>query len=343
MNNKKSVLVTGAGGYIGSVLCEALLAHGYAVIAFDRWFFGTQTHASFESNPDYRRVRGDIRELSAENVSGVHAVCDLAALSNDPAGALNAAWTRGINNEGRQHVARTAKAAGVQRYVLASSCSVYGGGAESVLTEKSPTSPITAYAQANLDAEAAILPMASAQFCPVALRQATVFGVSPRMRFDLVINLMTLNAVEKGKIFVTGGGRQWRPLVHVRDTAQAFIAAIEADASKVAGEIINIGHSNMQVLGIAYLVRETLPFMIDMQVVPDDADRRDYMVDFSKAKALLEWQPTRSPGDGVRDVYEALRAGRISSAPSTFTVEWYKRLIEAKRLVDEVMPHGRLF
>lgn len=338
----KTAMVTGAGGYIGSTLVEQFLADGWRVIGLDRFFFGTELLADLQTNPRFSIITKDVRDIEPEDLSGVDAVCDLAALSNDPSGDLDPELTMAINFEGRLRVAKAAKTAGVKRYVLASSCSVYGQGEGSSLDETSVTNPLTTYAKANLAAEQGVLELADGDFCVTILRQATVFGLSRRMRFDLVINIMTLSAVEKGKLFITGGGKQWRPLVHVADTASAFRCVLNADLASVNGEIFNVGLLNMQVLNIAYTVREAVPFPIEVQVVPDDPDKRNYNVSFDKIHRVLGFRASRQPEHGVKEIYEALKSGQVSSDPWTFTVGWYRRLLESKNLLDRVMLNGRL-
>ncbi len=338
----KKILVTGAGGYIGSILTKELLEHGYAVVAYDRFFFGEETLNGVAGNPRLTVARKDIRDIGIEDLNGVFAVCDLAALSNDPTGDLNPDLTLQINHVGRLRVAEMAKRAGVQRYVLSSSCSVYGHTDGKDLAEDAPTSPLTTYARANLKAETDTLPLADAKFTCTVLRNATVFGLSPRMRFDLIVNLMTLHAVEKGRITIMGGGRQWRPLVHVQDVATAFCTVLEAPVEKVNREIFNIGHANAQVLTVAYTIRETLPFPLQIEIAPDDPDRRNYRTSFDKATRDLGYVARRSIAEGAREIYEALKTGAVENAPVTSTVKWYRNLLEAQRLVDRVMLDGRL-
>ena len=339
----ETVLVTGAGGYIGATLVDLLLEAGKRVIGLDRYFFGEDLLGDTVHHPSFTLLRKDIRDVDEGDLREVDAVCDLAALSNDPAGALDERLTNAINHEARARAARLAKRAGVKRYVLASSCSVYGAGG-GVLTEESRPRPVSTYAHANLKAETDVLALADSTFTVTVLRQATVFGLSKRMRFDLVVNLMTLNAVQKGKIFVTGGGRQWRPIIHVRDTAGAFVSLLAPAPSAINGKIFNIGSSehNYQVLSLAYIVRENLPFPIQLDIVPDDSDVRDYQVSFKRAEQELGFQARHSPAQGTREIYEALKTGRVDTGAKTITVKWYQHIMDAKRLVDSLAIDGRL-
>ena len=338
----RTVLITGAGGYIGSVLAEELLKHDYRVIAFDRFFFGRNVFSEQYSDDRLCLVQKDIRDIEATDLEGVDVVCDLAALSNDPSSAIDPALTYAINHKGRQRVSAMAKAAGVSQYILSSSCSVYGSGGSSELTEDSPTAPLTAYADSMLKSESDAFELADRAFTVTALRNATVFGISPRMRFDLVINLMTLHAVEKGLITIMGGGRQWRPLVHVRDVARAFRAVIEAPRDEVNGQVFNVGLTNLQVRSMAFIVRETLPIPLTINFAPDDPDRRDYNVSFAKAKRRLGFDALTSVEDGAREVYDALKYGRVDFTPKTVTVNWYRSILEAKALIDGVELNGRI-
>jgi nucleoside-diphosphate-sugar epimerase len=284
----------------------------------------------------------DIRDLDQNDFKGHDAVCDLACLSNDPAGEIDPQLTYSINRDGRIHVAKTAKQAGVSKYIISSSCSVYGKGEEPQLSETSKTNPISVYAKSTLEAEQQNLSIADNNFSVTALRNATVFGLSSRMRFDLVVNLMTLTAFQKGRIIVMGGGLQWRPLVHLSDVSRAFSTVISSDLEKVSQEIFNIGLDNFQIKNLAYLVREELPFPIEIDFAPDDADKRDYNVVFRKAQEKLGFKAEVGVIQGVKEIYQALKLGKVDIGPKTVTVNWYRNIIEAKKLLDSVLLDGRV-
>jgi nucleoside-diphosphate-sugar epimerase len=334
------VLVTGGGGYIGSVLIQMLLERGYKVKCLDRFFFGTETLSHVAGDPNLEIIKDDIRWFDPNVLRDVDAVMDLAALSNDPAGELDPSKTMEINYKGRVRVATLAKKYGIERYILASSCSVYGFQDE-VVNEKSPTNPLTTYAKANVLAEQETLPLADKNFCVTALRQATVYGLSPRMRFDLAINGMVLGFYKHGKIPIMRDGTQWRPFVHIRDTSRAFIMVLEADKDLVNGEIFNVGSNeqNYQIKPLAELIADAigLPFNFEWYGSPD---KRSYRVDFSKIRNVLGFKPKYTPKEGAKEVYDALVEGKVKDDIKTRTVEWYKFLLNAQKIIKEVELRG---
>ena len=336
----KHVLVTGGAGYIGSVLTELLLERGYEVTILDRFFFG-DTIADLRVHPKLHIVRDDVRWWADGGLQGkgIDAVCDLAALSNDPAGELDPAKTLEINHEGRARICRMAKQAGVRRYVLASSCSIYGFQDDAV-NETSPINPLTTYAVANHRAEEATLALASPRFTVTALRQATVYGLSRRMRFDLAINGMTLALFKNGSVKILRDGTQWRPMVHIRDTSRAFITVLEADPASVNGEIFNVGSDdqNLQIRPLA----ERLCHALGLQYVEDwygDPDHRSYRVSFQKIRDRLGYTTRFTPEDGAKEIFRALKQGAVQDGPTTRTVDWYKSLIQWHDTLKSVVQH----
>jgi nucleoside-diphosphate-sugar epimerase len=336
------VMVTGAGGYIGTQIIKDLLKVGHKVTAVDRFFFGKQTLDHLTNNENLTLLQKDIRDLDVYDLEGHEVVFDLACLSNDPAGEIDPKLTYEINRDGRISVASNAKKAGVSKYVISSSCSVYGKAEDNLLDELAITNPVSVYAKSTLEAEEQNLSIASDTFSVTALRNATVFGLSNRMRFDLVVNLMTLSAFQKGRIIVMGGGLQWRPLVHISDVSNAFIKTISCPISKVNQQIFNIGMRNIQVKNLAYLVREVLPFSVEIEIAPDDSDNRDYRVIFDKAESVLGFKGQISIEDGVREIYNSLKNGKVDVGPKTNTVKWYRNILEAKDLIDSISINGRI-
>lgn len=337
----RSVMVTGAGGYIGSVLTRNLLSADYRVTAVDRFFFGRETLPSSKHN--LHIVKNDIRWMDDHHFQDVDAVIDLAALSNDPTGELAPDKTWQVNCEGRIRVARTAKKHGVKRYVFPSSCSVYGFQ-DAVIDETSPTKPLTTYAQANLEAERQVLAQSDDDFCVVVLRQATVYGLSPRMRFDLAINGMVRGLFKEGKVPILRDGTQWRPFVHVSDTTSALASALDVSARLVNKQIINVGsdEQNCQIRPLAEAVAEAagLPFDFEWYGLPD---HRSYRVSFAKAKKLLGFKADKTPDDGAREIFEQLSSNSIDpDDPKTITVQWYKHLIDMHELLKEIEVGGVL-
>jgi nucleoside-diphosphate-sugar epimerase len=336
------VLVTGAGGYIGTQLVRDLVAKNHQVVALDRYFFGMEPMNEFLDNNKVEIVKQDIRDVTEKDFAGIDAVCDLACLSNDPAGEMDPVLTFQINRDGRIHVAKTAKKAGVAKYIISSSCSVYGQGETPKLTEESSTKPISVYAKSTLEAEQENLSLSDNNFSVTSLRNATVFGLSKRMRFDLVVNLMTLSAFQKKRIIVMGGGSQWRPLIHVSDVSKAFVNVIESKDLKLSQEVFNIGLDNFQIKDLAFLVREQLPFPIDIDVAPDDADKRNYNVIFDKATQKLNFKAENTVISGILEIYNALKQGTVDVGLKTITVQWYRNLLEAKKLLDTVSLNDRI-
>jgi nucleoside-diphosphate-sugar epimerase len=337
------ILITGGAGYIGSVLVSELLKSGHKVKCLDRFFFGREVMAELAAtNPDLKLLRDDIRWFDPEILNDVDIVMDLAALSNDPSGELDQSKTFDINYLGRSRVARLSREQGVKRYILASSCSVYGVR-EGLLDETSIVSPITTYAKANRRAEEDILPLASSNFTVSILRFATVYGYSPRMRFDLAINAMVLNLYKHRTIPLMRDGTQWRPFVHVKDAVAAYTLVMNESRNKVNGEIFNVGsdNQNYQIFQLSQLVGNSLDLDHEVKWY-GDKDERSYHVSFRKFREATGFNPVFTPEQGAREMFEALRSGKLTDSPKTRTVEWYKYLIESYRLVSEVSMRNAL-
>jgi nucleoside-diphosphate-sugar epimerase len=336
-----NVLVTGGAGYIGSVMSRILLEKGYNVTILDRLFFGTDSLKDITDQITF--IKDDVRFFDPDLLKGIDAVFDLAALSNDPCGELDQEKTLEINYKGRVRVANLAKKYGVKKYVFASTCSVYGFQ-EGVINEESGLNPLTTYAKASMMAEKEILPLADKTFSATVLRQATVYGFSYRMRFDLAINGMTLGYFRNGKIPIMRDGKQWRPFVNVRDTSNAFIKVLETEPELVTGQIFNVGsdEQNIQIFDLAKVVAEAcrLPFNYEWY---GDCDTRSYRVSFNKIKDTLGYKPQTSIKKGAENIFTALKEGRLNpDDPRVITVRWYKHLLEMQRFLKDTEIDGVL-
>ncbi len=313
-----TVLVTGAGGYLGTTLVPLLLAAGHAVRALDRFYFGRGLLAP---HPGLEIVTADTRLLTPAHLAGVGAVIDLAALSNDPSGERFGTETWAINHAARVRCAGLAKSTGATRYILPSSCSVYGfhpGGEP--CTEDTPPRPLTTYAAANLRAEADILDLADQHFHPTILRLATLYGHSPRMRYDLAVNGMVWGAWTSGRLPLMRDGSQWRPLLHVRDAADAIRFVLEHPAAR----LLNVGadDGNVRLADLARRVRTALPRPVRIEWY-GDPDARSYRVRFDRL-AALGWEARHGIEDAVAELAGLLAAGEAQRTPATITLDWYE-------------------
>jgi len=333
------VLVTGGAGYIGSVLSGMLLDAGYRVTCLDRLYFGKEPVKELLGNKNYRLVQGDVRYFEPTLLEGIDAVIDMAALSNDPAGELDPEKTLSINHLGRARVAALSKKHGVKRYILASSCSIYGFR-DAVSDEKTPPNPLTTYAKANNLAENDTLKLAGPEFTATALRQATVYGSSPRMRFDIAINGMVLGLFKNKRIPIMRDGTQWRPFVHVKDTSAAFMKMLEAEKSLVNGEIFNVGSNdqNYQIFPLAQTVASGMGVELNYDWY-GSPDTRSYRINFDKI-TKLGFRAHHTVDEAARELYEALEKGIVQDTMKTRTVEWYKHLIEMDRFISDIKFKG---
>ena len=326
------VLVTGDRGYLGSVIAPFLERVGHSVVRADAGFYDA---CGFGPQADGPPDRLDLRDGAGRLVDGgVDAVVHLAALSNDPLGDLDRSLTFAINLDATVALARAARAAGATRFVFASSCSMYGaGGGDEILDERAPVSPLTAYAETKALAEERLLELADESFAPVFMRNATVYGVSPRLRLDVVLNNLAAWAHTTGKIKLLSDGSSWRPLVHVEDVAAATAALLEAPAELVRGEAFNVGSAaqNVRIRDLAGELRDQLGCEVELS---DDAvvDPRSYRVDFSKLEeAFPAFRCGWSIERGVAELAEAYVRNGLTI--EQFDGGRYTRLAELRRLL----------
>ena len=335
------VLLTGHEGYIGSVMAPALVAKGHEVTGLDTGYFADCLLVPDEL--DIPAVRKDIRDLEATDVEGFDAVIHLAALSNDPIGNLNDGWTEEINFKASVRLAELAKAAGVERYLFSSSCIMYGMSEAAVVDETSPLDPKTEYARSKVKAERALSELADDSFSPTFLRNGTVYGLSPRMRFDTVFNDLMGRATATRKVVVYGDGAPWRPVVHVKDLVRAFIAALEAPRDKIHNEAFNNGadHLNHQVKDLARIAVEAVPGAALEILGEPGHDQRTYKADFSKwartfPETEFEWNPERGAAE-LLESFEAIDLSLEDFEDKQFTrLKWLSHLMDSGS-VDEAL------
>ena len=337
MADMRRILVTGHNGYIGSVLVPCLLKAGYDVVGLDTGYYSQCTLVEDPTHVSW--IRKDIRDLTANDLRGIDAVVHLAALSNDPIGNLQWEWTEDINYKASVRLAELAKEAGVRRFLFSSSCIMYGMAAASVVTEDSPLDPKTDYARSKVNSEQAISKLADENFSPVFLRNGTIYGVSPRMRFDTVLNDLVGRAVTTNKVILHSDGKPWRPVIHVQDVAHAFRTVLEAPTALVHNEAFNTGanHLNHQIIELAEIVTKTVPGC-ELEVRADSgADQRTYKADFGKfARTFPNFRFEWTAQKGAKELYETFR--QIGLTHETFTdkrftrLKWLRHLIETGRL-----------
>lgn len=302
------VLVTGHTGYIGTVLTQRFQDAGHEVRGLDSGLFEACLHGPSPGDPP--TVRSDIRDVPTEALDGIEAVVHLAAISNDPMGELATELTHQVNHRASVQLAEAAKAAGVRRYLYSSSCSVYGASDIAALVdETAPFAPVSAYAQSKVAVEGDLQQLANDDFSPTSLRNATVYGWSPRVRLDLVLNDLVASAYLTGQVLVLSDGTPWRPIVHVDDVATAFLLALEAPRDVVHNRAFNVGseQENYQVRDIAHLVAEAVPGSTVEIAGQAGPDTRSYRVSFDRIHQELGFEPRWNARRGAEDLYTRLQ------------------------------------
>jgi len=332
------VLLTGNLGYIGTVMTPMLLAEGHDVVGLDSDLYELCSFG--DAFPEISQLRKDIRDIHSEELIGFDAVIHLAALSNDPLGDLNPNLTYEINHLASVRLAKMAKEAGVSRFLFSSSCSTYGAAAgEALLTEEAQFNPVTPYGHSKVLVERDVAELAGDSFSPVFLRNTTAYGVSPRLRFDVVLNNLVAHAFTRGLVYIKSDGTPWRPLIHIEDISLAFCVILKAPRAVVHNQAFNVGltEENYQIRDLAEIVRETVPGS-RVEYAPDAGpDKRSYRVDFGKIFRILpDFKPRWNARLGAQQLLEAYR--RTGLCIEDFEGPRFRRIDQIKQQIQS----GRL-
>jgi nucleoside-diphosphate-sugar epimerase len=326
------VLITGHTGYIGTVLTPFIAAAGHDVVGLDTDLF---EHCTFGDAPaQFPTIRKDLRDIVPADLKGFDAIIHLAGLSNDPLGNLNPDLTYDINHRASVRLAEMAKQVGVSRYLFSSSCSTYGAAGDKILDETAEFNPVTPYARSKVLVEAEVSKLADKDFSPTFLRNSTAYGVSPRLRFDLVLNNLVAWAMCTGRVLLKSDGSPWRPFVHIEDISRAFLAVLNSPRDRVHNVAINVGRSdqNYQIRELAEIVEKTVPGCRIEFAGGAEPDKRCYRVDFTRIGQILpEFKPEWDIPRGAVELYEAYK--KVGLRVEDFEGIRYKRIDHIKNLL----------
>lgn len=334
---RRTVLLTGGGGYIGAVAAEEFVKEGFNVSVLDAFYWGKEPLEHLKGKIQIQK--GDIRNVGPQALKGVWAVVHMAGLSNDPMAEFAPRANFNINTKATIRLAKLCRAQGIRKFIFASSASIYYNGVTSnpqIQNEQSPVAPKAAYSLSKRLAEIGLLALKTKSFCPVIFRQGTVFGYSPKMRYDLVVNTMLKDALSKNKITVTGGGRQYRPLVDVRDVAQAYLVALAAPEQIVSGQIFNLSYDNYHIADLARLVKKAieskLKVKLKLEIANSRKKDRSYRISTEKIRKVLGWTPTISVEKSIANMISKLKSNNANyNHPKFYNIEWMKLLVDIEK------------
>ena len=340
----KRIVVTGHNGFIGSLLVPLIVKKGYQVVGIDTNYFDKDCEL-YQFKYKIKTINRDIRKVTEKDIEGAYAICHLAALSNDPIGDINPELTYAINYKASLKLAKIAKKVGVEKFIYSSSCSLYGvSDSSKALTEEADFNPVTAYAKSKVKSEQDILPLSDNNFSVTFMRNTTAYGISPKLRLDLVVNNLIGWAITTGKINILSDGTPWRPLIHAEDIARAFIAVIEAPKEKVNKQSFNVGinSENYQIRDIAYIIKDVMP-ECEVKIDKENAvDSRSYKVNFDKIKDTLpNFKPKYDLKKGIEEIIDAYK--KYDMDAEKFNGRYFNRLKQLNYLLENKKIDGNLF
>ena len=332
MDNEK-ILISGSAGYLGTILVPNLIESGYQVTCLDRFSRGIDNFTKIVGE-NVEIIKKDIRKVESSTLKNIDCVIDLSARRKSNNSKINDTYD--INLHGRTNFAKLCKEANIKKYIRISGTSAYGQQ-EEIVDENASIKPLTAYSKANRKAEESALPLNDDNFTVTALRFSSVYGISPRMRFDTAVNVMVLDLFNKGKITVRGQGNK-RPFVHILDVARAYEVVINASKEKIGGQIFNVGsdEQNYEMGQLAKEITDGVGEECQLEL-EDSPDHRSYTASFSKIRETLNFVPNYTVKQGAKEIYEALKSGALKETKKTKTVEWYKTLLSDKSLAQDII------
>lgn len=342
VNKKKKVLITGGGGYIGTIVAKHFIEAGFDVTVLDTFYWGKKPLEAYL--PKIKLIQKDIRDVNLEDLKNYTVIVHTAGLSNDPMANFNPRANFQVNTNATANLAALAKKAGAQKFIFASSASIYylkGKSGKTIQDETSKVSPKAAYSLSKYKAEKKLMALRGSEFHPVIFRQGTVYGFSPRMRYDLVVNTMVKDALYKKEIKVFCKGEQWRPLVDVNDVAQAYIVACISDPQIISGQIFNLVYKNYKMIDLAKIIKSVFKkhANLNVKIIVEMEDRKDrsYKISDEKTRKILNWKPKIPVEESIVEMLQNIKGDYTNFLhPRYYNIEWMMTLIELEQTIKKV-------